>query len=1376
MRRGKEIQYNPALSIKENATKNGVSDATIRYYIKTNLVDRRFDRKQNIIEDCRKYLKKHPKATRNELQQKTGHSLSTIRKYWTFISTEQELTDFDNEKAKKRQLRQSNNYYATHPSVTQDLLREETFNDKVLEPFCGGGTMAEVIKQNGYEVEAYDLIDRGYGKVGDFFNVDYPKKEYDIITNPPYDDNLIEIIKRCLSLCKSKVAILMPIRYLSGIERHNELYSKFPPSRVYIYCERVTIAKDADFEKYSASGANMTIYGWFIWEKGHKGETELKWIHNVRQEPEKKDEKPKIKEVQILNGIPFKPYEEFHIPVSDCIQFHSKALPENRVLSNHYDCIITFRGVEFYSLEQLYLGLTYSDSPDVLKRIMAAKSGIAAKKICREKYPEKRDWDFEEKRYRIIALCHLFKYLSVKEYRDRLRETYPQTLVECPNGQDYHFGLVQNLDTNVFEGNNCSGRTTMIVRDMMKEKEDAEIAHNEALMGHEFSEEEKEEVREALYGDIRYEFEHNEQVLKDSKPLFTFIEKTQVPKIKKRRPKPLKVPNIDRETKCLVMDFDDTLFDTSADDVYRKGKEKDMEKAFEMIPQYRLYDGWRDVFKWTKKNGVKIAVLSAASGKLIEAAIKHHKLPCNAVVGYQPYLEKPNPILGNMLMEKLNIRNEQIIYVGNSKSDETQARASQFRFIGATWHTNHEDYFREKGIQTISNPQELIAIMEDAGWKKPVRRARKKAEPEAQDDTITEIRYREKPAGRRSKYYGVVRCTDDYAYFYQGVPFSNWWTSPTIEYDGHAFSSSESVFMYQKAMRFGDTETAEKIAKSTYSKAKALGKEVKNFDYTVWCAVREEAMYIALLQKLKYDAEFREALLSDVYMGKTWVEASKQDDIWGIGAEASDDVLKKGKDAWKGQNLLGKTLTRLRDDVLEGRAVVEPVTEPISATVEPVKKRTRKATKATTEKAPKLIKQEYPLEGKMYRSILGAMIGDIAGSSREGHSRSTFKTDFKFFTANSNLTDDTVLTVAMADWFNHRDTLSVKDALLKWGRKFPNAGYGSGFKNFLKAGTGFLNFSTANGAAMRVSPVAVKAASLEEALELAKQSAKPTHSGGGVEGAQAIAAAVYLAKDGVAKGKSTDEIKAEIKSTIEERFKYNLDMSIEEIRERTQRYGEMKERMKRTGIPSIGYTRMSDAAMSCPMAIIAVLNANSFEESVRLAISMGGDSDTEGAMAGSIAAQLWGIPEVLVEKTLVYLPSEMIDVVNEFDGTEFKPTGIAPPRAHHWTKDDYVVYGDAPQGQKGEDGKTETIPSRFNNKPVKGYPIPTIGKSLYEIKQGVDAFIQQAKEHPERRYHVRKVGYHKAGYTVQQIAPLFKDALGLKNVLLPEEMLNEYTR
>lgn len=717
MSRESKIQYNPALSVKENAKRNGVSEAAIRYHIKVNEIDRRFDRKQNVIEDCRKYLKKHPDATWDELQKKTGHSLSTMRKYREYITTEKELTDFDSNKAKKRQLRQGNNYYATHPSVTQDLLREEKFHNKVLEPFCGGGTMAEVIKKNGYEVEAYDLVDRGYGKIGDFFSVDYPKKEYDIITNPPYDANLIMIVKRCLSLCKNKVAILLPIQYLSGKERHSELYSKYPPSRVYIYCERINIAKDGDFEKYSDSGSNMTIYAWYIWEKGHTGETELKWIHNIREDNGNNLKKSKVEEVKILGDIPFKPFEEFHIPVSECVQFHSKALPENKVLSNHYECIVTFRGVEFYGLEQMYAALNYSDSPSIVKQIMNCTSGKAAKSLCKKKYADKRDWDFEEKRYRIIALCHLFKYLSVKEFRDRLRETYPQTLVECPNGKDYHFGMVQNLGTNIFEGNNCSGRTLMAVRDMMKAKEDYEIGYNEALVGKEFSEAEKEEVREVLYSEIRNTFEKDKEVIKDSKPLFTILEKYGIPKTRDKKPKPLKVPAIDRNTKCLVMDFDDTMFDTTADDAYRKGNEKDMKKAMEMIPQYRLYDGWQEVIDWTQQNGVKIAVLSAASGKLIETALQHFNIPCAAIVGYQPYIEKPNTILGNMLQERLNIRHEQIFYVGNSDKDEIQARASQFRFFGATWGRADKSYFTEKGIQTISNPKELIAVMRDAGWE-----------------------------------------------------------------------------------------------------------------------------------------------------------------------------------------------------------------------------------------------------------------------------------------------------------------------------------------------------------------------------------------------------------------------------------------------------------------------------------------------------------------------------------------------------------------------------------------------------------------------------------------------------------------------------------
>ena len=280
--RESKINYNPFLSVKDNAIKNGVTEASIRYYIRVNNLDRRYDGKLKIVDDCRKYLKKHPEATKTELQHKTGHSLSTIRQYWEYITTEKELNNFDSKKTQVRLLRQGNNYYATHPSVTQDLLNVEQFDNKILEPFCGGGTMAEVIKANGYQVEAYDIADRKYGNQGDFFKVAFPKEEYDIITNPPYDDSLITIVNRCLDLCKNKVALLLPMLYLSGKARYSEIYKVNPPARIYVYTQRINIAKNGDFIKYSDSGANMTIYAWFIWEKGHTGTTELRWIHNDR--------------------------------------------------------------------------------------------------------------------------------------------------------------------------------------------------------------------------------------------------------------------------------------------------------------------------------------------------------------------------------------------------------------------------------------------------------------------------------------------------------------------------------------------------------------------------------------------------------------------------------------------------------------------------------------------------------------------------------------------------------------------------------------------------------------------------------------------------------------------------------------------------------------------------------------------------------------------------------------------------------------------------------------------------------------------------------------------------------------------------------------
>ena len=276
-----KIKYNPSLSIEENAKNNGVSVDGIRYYIKSRGIDRNYERKVNTVETIRKCIKKHPKATKAEVAKKTKLGINTISKYWDAANGKEELkpTNFGREKQPKKKLRELNDFYATHPSCTSDILREEKFNYEILEPFCGGGSMSEVIKHQGYNVTSYDIVDRGYGDIGDFFEEDFEKGKYDIISNPPYQEDLCKVVNRCLELCKNKVALLFPIRYLSGRERYNEIYKQHPPVRVYVYQERICIAENGQFDKFE-KGQNLVIYGWFIWEKGYKGKTELRWIHN----------------------------------------------------------------------------------------------------------------------------------------------------------------------------------------------------------------------------------------------------------------------------------------------------------------------------------------------------------------------------------------------------------------------------------------------------------------------------------------------------------------------------------------------------------------------------------------------------------------------------------------------------------------------------------------------------------------------------------------------------------------------------------------------------------------------------------------------------------------------------------------------------------------------------------------------------------------------------------------------------------------------------------------------------------------------------------------------------------------------------------------
>lgn len=252
--------------------------------------------------------------------------------------------------------------------------------------------------------------------------------------------------------------------------------------------------------------------------------------------------------------------------------------------------------------------------------------------------------------------------------------------------------------------------------------------------------------------------------------------------------------------------------------------------------------------------------------------------------------------------------------------------------------------------------------------------------------------------------------------------------------------------------------------------------------------------------------------------------------------------------------------------------------------------------------------------------MLGAIIGDVAGSLYEFSSPKTKK--FPFFKSGCRLTDDSMMTVAIgcacveADLTDEAD---FKDQCCRWmrriGQEFPDAGYGELFWHWLHGGITNAYRSFGNGSAMRVSPVAWAAESLEQAEQLAAWSAEVTHNHPeGIRGAQAVAAAIYLARD----GKSKEEIKA----YIEDKY-YDLDFTLDAIRP--------------------GYKFNVTCQGSVPQAIVCFLEATDFEDAVRNAISLGGDCDTQGAMAGAIAEAFYGIPEKLAEQVLEFFPEEISD-------------------------------------------------------------------------------------------------------------------------------------
>jgi len=172
--------------------------------------------------------------------------------------------------------REVNDYYATDPIAGKLLLELEDF-DNILEPSAGEGHLAEVFKQAGKKVTAYDLIDRGYCPTKDFFDI--KKWDGDIITNPPYKFAQ-QFVEHALNIIPDgrKVAMFLKIQFLEG-QKRRKMFDKYPPKTVYVSSKRITCALNADFERMKKSGGSAAAYCWFVWEKGYKGDTIIKWFN-----------------------------------------------------------------------------------------------------------------------------------------------------------------------------------------------------------------------------------------------------------------------------------------------------------------------------------------------------------------------------------------------------------------------------------------------------------------------------------------------------------------------------------------------------------------------------------------------------------------------------------------------------------------------------------------------------------------------------------------------------------------------------------------------------------------------------------------------------------------------------------------------------------------------------------------------------------------------------------------------------------------------------------------------------------------------------------------------------------------------------------------
>ncbi len=261
----------------------------------------------------------------------------------------------------------------------------------------------------------------------------------------------------------------------------------------------------------------------------------------------------------------------------------------------------------------------------------------------------------------------------------------------------------------------------------------------------------------------------------------------------------------------------------------------------------------------------------------------------------------------------------------------------------------------------------------------------------------------------------------------------------------------------------------------------------------------------------------------------------------------------------------------------------------------------------------------------MYGAILGDMIGAPYEFDRGGKTK-----DFPLFSQGTEFTDDSVMTIAVAEAL--MDALGQPDdeirkrlvsSMQRWGRRYPDAGYGFMFYHWLRSGDPRPYGSFGNGSAMRVSAAGWLYDTLEETRHMARLTAEVTHNHPeGIKGAEAAASAIYMARTGAGKDA--------IREYVSREFDYDLTRTCDQIRP--------------------AYYHVESCQKTVPEAVTAFLEGTSFVDVIRTAVSLGGDCDTLTCIAGGMAEAFYGVPDELKAECLNRIPADMRDVVKRFDG------------------------------------------------------------------------------------------------------------------------------